>query len=158
MESSQSILDQISVKMKIMQTLIGIMVLFIIAGTLLSYLQMSPKVVSYIVPFEISTPEQIPFDTDESYASIVSLEKVKVIYKNKNEELVLWITTDIGWNNVSDWEEKVNLEDGTEAYYTEFQNTKMLSWQNDGLEYALDYSGTKDVGERELLKIADSIK
>ncbi|WLD94721.1 hypothetical protein [Alkalihalobacillus sp. AL-G] len=144
------------VKTRFLKLMVAILALYIVISILVSSLSLSTKVASFLLPFEISTPEELPFEAEETYVKIIGSDRVKIIYENNADQLVLWITTEIGWNNVSSWDEKGSLKNGIIAHYTESSSPK-LSWRKDGLEYALDYSGSRDLDKNDLIKIANSI-
>ncbi|UTT42654.1 DUF4367 domain-containing protein [Exiguobacterium aurantiacum] len=85
------------------------------------------------------------------------MSQVKLVYENDVESLTIWATTNLGWNHVTGWDESIKLSDGSSGHYTEVDQTKMVSWQYENVEYAIDYSGSR-LSKEELLKIASSIE
>lgn len=140
-------------KNKIFNIIIGA---FIILGLLLSLIKLPIHLANIIVPFDFETPNYIPMDTEKKYVKIVSLDTVKVIYEHQGGAFILWATTEIGWNNVSNWEEKLTLQNGKTAFYTE-ADAQIISWRNDKVEYAIDYIGNTAIAKEELIAIASSI-
>nr|WP_285801032.1 DUF4367 domain-containing protein [Exiguobacterium sp. s142] len=49
------------------------------------------------------------------------------------------------------------IRNGLNGHYTEFDDMKMISWQQENVEYAVDYTGTQ-LSKDDLLKIANSIQ
>ncbi|WP_261130496.1 hypothetical protein [Bacillus sp. Marseille-Q3570] len=145
------------IKKRILNITIALCIVFILVAILLPNMKLSTKAAALILPFDISTPVQLPFDSYEEYTSIAGFDRAKVVYENNDEELILWITTEIGWNKVADWE-RTTLEDGTVAHFTELDETQVLSWQKNDVEYALDYSGPEYIAKNELVNIANSIE
>lgn len=109
------------------------------------------------VPFEVNEPNYLPIETTNHYSNVVNLSQIKLVYENDVESLTIWATTNLGWNHVTSWDESIKLSDGSSGYYTEVDQTKMVSWQYENVEYAIDYSGSR-LSKEELLKIASSIE
>src|SRR5699024_124066 len=107
---------------------------------------------------KVESPSYIPLNVEDSYSKVVGFNKVKIVYENQDGSFTTWATSKIGWNNVSSWDEKITLENGTTAYYTETDDVQMISWIKDKVEYAIDYSGDKSLSKDELIKMASSIK
>lgn len=118
------------------------------------------NIASWFVTFEVELPEYIPLDIETKYAKVVGFNKLKIVFENPNEKLTVLITNDIGWNNVSNWDEEVKLTDGVLAYYNrnDVNNIQMISWRKDRVEYAIDYEGKGSIDKHKLIKIASSTK
>ncbi|WP_059172208.1 hypothetical protein [Bacillus sp. FJAT-27445] len=109
--------------------------------------------------FKVDPPAYLPIEADQKYARVIGMNRVQLIYENQNESIVVWATSKLGWNNVSDWDETLSMPDGTRAYYTLGANdTQMFSWKRGKVEYTIDYKGTKDLGKEEFIKTALSMK
>ncbi len=120
-------------------------------------LQLPLAFTTSFVPFEVSEPAYLPIDATDQYSNLVNLKQVKLVYKNEAESLTVWATTDLGWNHVTRWDEPIELLDGSNGYYTEVDQIKIVSWQHENVEYAIDYSGNR-LSKEELVKIASSIE
>ncbi|MGM7701790.1 DUF4367 domain-containing protein [Pseudalkalibacillus sp. Hm43] len=115
--------------------------------------------INWIVPFEVVTPAYLPFEAEEEYAEFTGFDRVRLVFENAEDSLGIWVTSEIGWNNVTDWDEELTFEDGRKAYYTESDGTQMLSWRNGKeVEYAIDYVGKEPLSKDELIQVASSIK
>jgi hypothetical protein len=126
---------------------------------LLNWVKFPTNKIGWIVPFEVETPDYMPVEVENEYAKFIGFDRVKIVYENEEDSLTVWATTEIGWNNVSNWDEKISLTDGRRAYYTESGSTQMVSWQNGKeVEYAIDYEGNTPLNKDELIRIASSIK
>jgi hypothetical protein len=79
-----------------------------------------------------------------------------MIYKGKEESLNVWVSSDIGWNVVTNWDERISLTDGREAHYNKEDNVQMISWRIDNIEYSIDYEGYRS--KEDLIKIASSFE
>ncbi len=111
-----------------------------------------------MAPFNVETPDYFPFEVEDKYGKFIGFDRVKLVYKNSDESLTVWVTSEIGWNNVSSWDEQITLSDGNKAYYNKSDKTQMISWRNNNVEYAIDYEGNKLLDKNELIKFASSIK
>ncbi len=131
---------------------------FIFVGILFYYIRLPISTVSWFVPFKVESPSFIPLNVENSYAKVVGFDRVKLVYESTDDTLTTWVTTQIGWSNVSSWDEKVTLVNGTPAYYNETDEVQMISWRLEDVEYAIDFTGSTPVPKEELIKIASSIK
>ncbi|TCI47204.1 DUF4367 domain-containing protein [Exiguobacterium sp. SH3S2] len=120
-------------------------------------IQMPIAFTTSFVPFEVETPSYLPLEIDEQYSHLLNLNQVRLVYKNETESITVWATSEIGWNHVDSWDEKVMIRNGLNGHYTEFDDMKMISWQQENVEYAVDYTGTQ-LSKDDLLKIANSIQ
>lgn len=143
---------------KIRRTTNLMVVGFIVMMIIFFFAKLPINMAGWFVPFKVEAPNYIPFTVENRYSKIVGYNKVKIVYENQEGSLTTWVTSKIGWNNVSSWDEKTTLENGTAAYYTETDDVQMISWRKDKVEYAIDYSGDKSLPKDELIKIASSIK
>ncbi len=135
-----------------------IIVGFILIGTLFYFIKLPVNMAGWFVPFKVEIPNYIPLNVENSYVKVVGFNRVKIVYENLDESLTTWATSEIGWNNVSSWDEKITLENGTTAYYNVKNDVQMISWRMDKVEYAIDYTGDKSLPKDELIKVASSIK
>ncbi|GAA0344034.1 hypothetical protein GCM10008967_38090 [Bacillus carboniphilus] len=131
--------------------------LFIIT-ILFNFVKLPVTMAGWFVPFKVDTPTYLPLDVEHQYAKVVGLDTVKILYKGSGGTITVWATTNIGWNNVSTWDEQVSLLDGTTAYYDFIDNMQMISWKKGNVEYAVDYQGEPLLAREELIEIASSIK
>ncbi|MFN4214864.1 hypothetical protein [Exiguobacterium sp.] len=120
-------------------------------------LPMPITVATSFVPFHVAPPSHLPLQVEEQHAYLQNLNQVRLVYKNETESLTVWATTEIGWNHVSSWDDEVRIRDGLDGHYTEFDDMKMVSWQQDNVEYAIDYTGDH-LSKEDLLHIASSIQ
>ncbi|MEW8967632.1 hypothetical protein [Exiguobacterium alkaliphilum] len=109
------------------------------------------------IPFEVSEPTYLPLKSTDTYGNAIQLNQARLVYKNDTEQLTVWATTDLGWNHVATWDEPVTLGDGSNAYFNDVDDTQMVSWQDGGVEYAIDYKGHR-LSKDDLLRIASSIQ
>lgn len=130
----------------------------IVMGAILYFAKLPINMAGWFVLFKVESPSYIPLNVEDSYSKVVGFNKVKIVYENQDGSFTTWATSKIGWNNVSSWDEKITLENGTTAYYTETDDVQMISWIKDKVEYAIDYSGDKSLSKDELIKMASSIK
>lgn len=142
-------------KRRILIFLIGVLILL---GILFNFAKLPLNMAGWFVPFKVELPNYVPLDVEKSYVKVVGFNSVKIVYENQNESLTTWATSEIGWNNVTSWDEKVTLDKGTTAYYNKTNDAQMISWRIDKIEYAIDYTGNKPLSKEELIKIASSIK
>lgn len=108
------------------------------------------------VPFEIHTPTHLPFAAETEYAHLVSLGRVELVYENEQESMSIWATTELGWHHVAEWEPYAQTVQGSPVYLNESDELTILSWQRDGVEYAIDYSGHQ-LSKQDLFDIAVSM-
>lgn len=126
----------------------------LVVAILISTVKLPVHAAGWIVPFDVNEPGYIPFDVENRYSEISGFDRVKLVYENSEESLTFWATTETGWNNVSNWDEEVTLDDGTTAYFTSSDETQMISWQKNDVEYAIDYTSAKPIAKSELIKVA----
>ena len=131
---------------------------FILVGILFYYIRLPVSTASWFVPFKVESPSYIPLNVENSYAKIVGFNRVKLVFESTDETLITWVTTKIGWSNVSSWDEKITLANGTPAYYNETEEGQMISWRLEDVEYAIDFTGNTPIPKEQLIKIASSIK
>ncbi|WP_214703736.1 MULTISPECIES: hypothetical protein [unclassified Exiguobacterium] len=108
------------------------------------------------VPFEIQSPTQLPFVTDSEYAHLVSLSRVELVYQNDEQSITVWATTELGWHHTETWEAYAQTIQGSPVYLNETDELTVLSWQQDGVEYAIDYKGDQ-LSKQDLFDIAVSM-
>ncbi|WP_316569514.1 hypothetical protein [Neobacillus sp. YIM B06451] len=109
--------------------------------------------------FKLEPPVYVPIQADHTYARAIGFDRVQLTYENQNESIIVWATSKLGWNNVSDWDESLTLPDGTTAYYTvASDDTQMFSWTKGKVEYSIDYKGTSNLAKEEFIKTALSMK
>lgn len=130
----------------------------ILLGIIFYFIKLPVHMAGWFVPFKVEIPAYIPLDTESEYAKIVGFNRVKVIYDSPDESITLWATSEIGWNNVSSWDESVSLSDGTTAYYNERDHIQMLSWRMGEVEYAIDYKGKQPLSKDVFIKVASSLE
>ncbi|WP_409271928.1 hypothetical protein V1499_19855 [Neobacillus sp. SCS-31] len=142
---------------KIRNFLTFLFVCFIAFGMVVSFVKFPVSVAGIF--FKVEPPAYVPIQADHTYARAIGYNKVQLIYENQNESVIVWATSKLGWNNVSDWDESLTLPDGTTAYYTVGANdTQMFSWTKGKVEYSIDYKGTRYLAKDEFIKTALSIK
>jgi hypothetical protein len=154
----EKVVTWIDRRIKFRKFLTALLVGLFVIGVIFYYVKLPVSMAGLFVPFKVETPEYLPLNVENKYAKFAGFDKVEIIIENPNETLTVWATSDIGWNNVSEWDEKVTLFDGSTAYYNETDNIQMISWRINDVEYAVDYEGTKPLNKEELIKIASSIK
>ncbi|WP_053368071.1 hypothetical protein [Bacillus sp. FJAT-27245] len=109
--------------------------------------------------FKIEPPAYLPIEAEQTYAKVINLNRVQLIYENKNESIVVWATSKLGWTNIAGWDETLSLPDGTPAYYRVGpDDIQMFSWTKDKVEYSIDYKGPRDLSKEEFIKTALSMK
>lgn len=108
------------------------------------------------VPFEIHLPTHLPFVAETEYAHLVSLGRVELVYENEEESMSIWSTTELGWHHVEEWERYAQTVQGSPVYLNESDELTILSWQRDGVEYAVDYSGHQ-LSKQDLFDVAASM-
>ena len=155
MDEIEKRLTKTDKKRKLLTSLI---VGFILLGTIFHFIKLPVNMGSWFVPFKVETPTYIPIDIESAFAKVVGIDRVKIIYEGPRGSVTVWATSKIGWNNVSSWDERITLADGTPAYYNETDNIQMISWRLDKIEYAIDFKGKQPLSKTELTKIASSIK
>ncbi|MCF6139536.1 hypothetical protein [Pseudalkalibacillus berkeleyi] len=126
----------------------------LVVALLISTVKLPVHAAGWIVSFDVNELLYIPFDVENRYSEISGFDRVKLVYENSDESLTYWATTEIGWNNVSSWDETLTLNNGTTAYYTSTDETQMISWRTGDVEYAIDYTSTKPIAKSELIKVA----
>ncbi|GAA1383096.1 DUF4367 domain-containing protein [Peribacillus frigoritolerans] len=108
-------------------------------------------------------PNHIPFDYEESYATIRSCGKrcdnLNIIYEGSKERLVVIATNYVSWADDPKWG-KNTIVPGTNYYYQNNDGKQLLFWKDEKeeLELGLEYTGEKSLPKEELIKIAKSIK
>ncbi|MBM6617894.1 hypothetical protein [Bacillus suaedaesalsae] len=127
----------------------------ILLSGLFYFAKLPVSMVEWFVPFKVYTP-YIPFEVEDSYYKISGIDRVKLVYENEDESMIVWATTEIGWNNVTQWDETLQIHGG-KVYYNEVDGIQMISFRVDSVEYAIDYRGKDLLTKDELLKIASSI-
>lgn len=137
--------------------ILGIVLAFFLVMILVDFIKLPVGFASIGIPVKLEAPDYLPFTADQQYAQVVTYNKVKLVYELGDDTLTIWVTSDIGWNNVSSWDEKVTLPDGTGAHYTETAEAQMFSWRKGELEYAIDHTG-EPLSKEELIMIASSIE
>ncbi len=141
------------------KTFVWVMVICLSLFLILDWVKFPTKMIGWIVPFEVITPEYLPFEAEEEYAEFIGFDRVRLVFENAEDSLAIWVTSEIGWNHVSNWDEKLTFEDGRRAYYTESGGNQMLSWRNGKeVEYAINYEGNTPLSKDELIQVASSIK
>ncbi|GEN52656.1 hypothetical protein [Halobacillus faecis] len=143
---------------KIKKILLIFLTLFVILSFALHFLKLPVNLVGWTTTFDVKHPEYIPFDADKQYGKKAGLDRVSLNYENSSSTLVVWVTNEIGWNNVSSWEEEMSLSDGTKAYYTESDGIQIMSWRINNVEYAIDYTGSESLSRNEFIKVASLMK
>jgi hypothetical protein len=154
----EKVVTWIDRRIKLRKFMTALLLGLFLIGVIFYYVKLPVGMAGLFVPFKVETPEYLPFKVENKYAKFAGFDKVEIIYENQNETLTVWATSNIGWNNVSEWDEKVTLGDSATAYYGETDNVQMISWRVDEVEYAIDYEGNMSLDKEELIKIASSIK
>ena len=108
------------------------------------------------VPFEIHVPTHLPFDTATEHGHLVSLGRVELVYENAEQSMSVWATTELGWNHVDGWDQYPQTIEDTPVFFTETDELTILSWQRDGVEYAIDYKGHQ-LSKQDLFDVAASM-
>ena len=108
------------------------------------------------VPFEIHPPTHLPFVAETEYAHLVSLGRVELVYENEEESMSIWATTELGWHHVEEREPYAQTVQGSPVYVNESDELTILSWQRDGVEYVIDYSGHQ-LSKQDLFDVATSM-
>ncbi|WP_214876369.1 hypothetical protein [Exiguobacterium sp. CH10] len=108
------------------------------------------------VPFEIHPPTHLPFVAETEYAHLVSLGRVELVYENEEESMSIWATTELGWHHVEEWGRYAQTVQGSPVYLNESDELTILSWQREGVEYAIDYKGHQ-LSKQDLFDIAASM-
>ncbi|MFD1737640.1 DUF4367 domain-containing protein [Bacillus salitolerans] len=140
---------------KILSILLG---LFIILGIFFSVVRLPIQMASWFVPFDVSSPTYLPIQSNNHYAKVSLYNRVKMIFENENERVTVWVTSQIGWHNVSSWDEQTRLLDGTTAYYQENEHNQMLSWRINDVEYSIVYEGPSQLSKEEMMEMAMSFR
>lgn len=142
---------------KIRKFLTMLLVGYFVLWSLVSLVKLPMPVAALF--FKVEPPAYIPIDAEKSYAHVIGLSRVQLIYENQHESVVVWATSKLGWNNIADWDHSLSLPDGTPAYYTVGANdTQMFSWKKGKVEYSIDYKGTKELSKEDFIKTALSMK
>jgi len=142
---------------KIKRVLNICLVAFLLIGVIFYFIKLPVRMAGWFVPFEVETSALIPIKVENSYAKVIGFERVKIIHENPEQSLTIWVTSEIGWNNVDSWDEKTKLMDGTTAYYTETADTQLISWRMGEVEYSIEYKGKKSLSKVKLKEMASSI-
>ena len=108
------------------------------------------------IPFEIHTPTNLPFVAETEYAHLVNLGRVELVYENEEESMSIWATTELGWHHVEEWGRYAQTVQGSPVYINESDELTILSWQRDGVEYAIDYKG-HELSMQDLFDVAASM-
>lgn len=108
------------------------------------------------VPLEIHLSTHLPFVAETEYAHLVSLGRVELVYENEEESMSIRATTELGWHHVEEWERYAQTVQGSPVYLNESDELTILSWQRDGVEYAIDYSGHQ-LSKQDLFDVATSM-
>ncbi|WP_226682482.1 hypothetical protein [Sutcliffiella horikoshii] len=136
-----------------------LIVVFIIGAITIPFIKLPVNAAGLLVPFKVESATYVPIDVEKQYSKISGFNRVKTVYENQEESISVWATSEIGWNNVSNWDEQITLNDGTTAYYNVIDdNVHMISWRKDGVEYAIDYKGVKEISKEKLIKMVQSIE
>ncbi|ART74878.1 hypothetical protein B4U37_01915 [Sutcliffiella horikoshii] len=136
-----------------------LIVVFIIGAITIPFIKLPVNAAGLLVPFKVESATYVPIDVEKQYSKISGFNRVKTIYENQEESITVWATSEIGWNNVSNWDEQITLYDGTTAYYNVIDdNVHMISWRKDEVEYAIDYKGAKEISKEKLIKMVQSIE
>lgn len=112
---------------------------------------------NWLVPFNVESPNEVPFTVNYKYAQIYGLDQVKLVYENEHNTLIVWVTNNIGWVDFSNMDEVVPLTNGLQGYYKEEDGIQMISFRKDSLEFAVEYDGDIWLDKEELVKVASSI-
>src|SRR5699024_7826397 len=97
-----------------------------------------------------------PINIESKYAKVIGLDRVKLVYENNEDMFIVWVMSDMRWTNIPDWE-KVNLVNGSTAYYHEHNHIQMIRFRKKNVEYAIDYKGKSNYNQDEFIKIASSL-
>lgn len=148
--------------MKTRKIFFGIIIGTLLLTFMLTFISVPINLAGWFLPYEVKTPSYFPFEIKESYAKIhygfSNRILVEFYYKNNEEEMKLLVTNHRGWTKVPHWDEKENIED-INTYYTEFNHIQLLSWQDDNLEYTIEYRNPKEkLPKDELIKVFQSIR
>ncbi len=108
------------------------------------------------VPFEVHGPTHLPFVAETEYAHLVSLGKVELVYENEEESMTIWATTELGWHHTEQWETYSQTIQDSPVYFNQTEALTILSWQRDGVEYAIDYKG-HELSMQDLFDVAASM-
>jgi hypothetical protein len=149
--------ERIEKSVKTRKLLTTIIIVFLLVGAVLSTGKLPVSMAEWFVPFKVEEPTYIPIESDKKYSNVIGLDRVKLVYENPNETLTLWATTKIGWNVVSNWDERITLPNGITGHYDEHDDVKMLSWRKGKVEYAIDYKG-QNLSKEDLIEVAISLK
>jgi hypothetical protein len=157
-----SIVDKIEERLiqtdKRRKFLTSLFVIFILISTILYFFKLPANMAGWFVPFKVETATYIPISVENQYSKLIGFKRVKTVYENSNETITVWATSEIGWNNVSNWDEHISLSDNTTAYYNSRDRVQMISWRKGNVEYAIDFKGAEPLSKYELIKIASSLK
>jgi hypothetical protein len=138
--------------------LTSLFVIFILISTIIYFFKLPVNMAGWFVPFKVGTATYIPISVENQYSKLIGFNRVKTVYENPDETITVWVTSEIGWNNVSNWDEHFSLDDGTTAYYNSSDTVQMISWRKGKVEYAIDFKGTSPLSKDVLIKIASSLK
>lgn len=108
------------------------------------------------VPFEVHVPKNLPFSTEKNYAHLVSLGRIELVYEDAEQSMSVWATTQLGWNHVDGWEQYPQTIEDAPVFFNETDELTILSWQRDGVEYAIDYKGHQ-LSKHDLFDVATSM-
>lgn len=112
---------------------------------------------NWFVPFKVESPNEVPFSVKNNYAKISGFDRVKLVYENDRETLIVWVTNDNGWVNGSHVYDTVPLTNGLQGVYKEENGVQMLSFRKDSVEFAIEYNGDILLDKEELVQVASSI-
>ena len=138
----------------IFKGLLGISFILLLIGR--SEVPLPIHATTSFVPFEIHTPTHLPFVAENEYAHLVNLGRVELVYQNPEQSVTIWATTELGWHHVEQWESYAQTIQGSPVYFNNTDELTILSWQRDGVEYAIDYKGHQ-LSKQDLFDIAASM-
>jgi hypothetical protein len=108
-------------------------------------------------------PSYIPFDCKEPYATVTPIRKnqnkVTIYYEGVDQKLQFEVTNDLESIDDPKWR-KDSVLAGANYRYVDAGGAKVLEWQNlkRKLQFALIYTGKKDLPKEELIKVAESVR
>ena len=130
---------------------------FLLLGAVFYLVKMPVRMAGWFVPFEVETSALVPIKVENAYAKVIGFDRVKIVHENPDQSLTIWVTSEIGWNNVASWDEKTKLMGGTTAYYTETADAHLISWRMEEVEYSIEFEGNEPLSKEKLIEMASSI-